>query len=413
MSKLNVTFTNNTAIALLKKFVSLSVFVLLLIIYPSLCFASQCNTKDCTSSVSAVVFQAEDYVNAYDTTPGNTGGAHRSGDVDIQATSDAGGGFNVAWVEAGEWLASDKVNIPAGNYKLRARVASPNNGGSLSVDLNSGSIVLGQLSVPNTEGWQNWTTTEPTTVQIANSGDYSLGIYAKTGGWNINWIELTPDDVTEPPTDGQEIKAMSLNVYGHATMPQHADDYAALIRTRDPDVVGIQEGVNDWQIGPGMPTDYSRADALGDALGDCWEQRHQIFINTCKGNSFVSNRRFDLTDGPNATRTGESAVINKNGFQYAAITVHWDHESGTAKIANAHETAAEVNSHPVMPVVVVGDFNAGCTGGEVNTMIGEAGMRLIGNAGIDCIVTRGFSGSSQTFDASPSDHPSLDATLNP
>ena len=373
------------------------------------------NAQEFSGKDTVVVFQAEDYRNAYDTTPGNTGGAYRHGDVDIQAITDADGGFNVAWVDAGEWLAFDKVHLPVGNYKLRARVASPNDNGLLSVDLNSGSIVLGELRVPNTGGWQTWTTTEPKMVQIAHGGDYNLGIYAKTQGWNVDQIELIADNISEPlpQPGGQEIKAMSLNVFGHETMPQHANDYAGLIKSRDPDIVGIQEGVNDWRIGPVMPTDYSRADALGAALGECWEQRHQIFVNTCKGNRFVNNRRFDLTDGPNATRTGESAVIDKTGFQYAAVNIHWDHESGDARMANARETAAEVNSHSGMPVVVVGDFNTSCTGGEANTMMDEAGMALVGNAGIDCIVTRGLSGSSQIFDGSPSDHDGLDATLNP
>ncbi|MGY8823207.1 MAG: endonuclease/exonuclease/phosphatase family protein [Candidatus Latescibacterota bacterium] len=207
------------------------------------------------------------------------------------------------------------------------------------------------------------------------------------------------------------IKAMSLNIYGWATMPQKAATYAQLIKSRNPDVVGIQEGVDDWKINSKMPTNYRNADALGSALGECWDQNYQIFINTCKGNSYISNRRFDLTDGPNATRTGESAVINNKGMHYAAINVHWDHESGGVRVANAHETATEVNSHPDMPVVVVGDFNANCTGFEVRTMMDEAGLTLIGSAGIDCIIARSFTGISERFSGAPSDHPSLDAEL--
>jgi endonuclease/exonuclease/phosphatase family metal-dependent hydrolase len=217
------------------------------------------------------------------------------------------------------------------------------------------------------------------------------------------------------PSTTAPIKAMSLNIYGWATMPQRAGDYADLIRSRDPDVVGIQEGVQDWKISSSLPTDYKNADALGTALGECWEQRYQIFINTCKDNTFISNRRFDLTDGPNATRTGESAVIAKNGFRYAALTVHWDHESGASRIASAHETAAEVLAYAQQgtPVVVVGDFNAGCTGWEAKILLAEAEMSLIGNAGIDCIFAKGFGGTSQTFDGTPSDHPGIDAILSP
>jgi hypothetical protein len=33
-------------------------------------------------------------------------GKHRSDAVDIETTTDAGGGFNVGWIDAGEWLAT-------------------------------------------------------------------------------------------------------------------------------------------------------------------------------------------------------------------------------------------------------------------------------------------------------------------
>ena len=56
-------------------------------------------------NANAVVFQAESYNAFYDTTPGNTGGAFRNDAVDIEPTTDNGGGFNVGWVVAGEWLA--------------------------------------------------------------------------------------------------------------------------------------------------------------------------------------------------------------------------------------------------------------------------------------------------------------------
>src|SRR6185436_12992129 len=37
----------------------------------------------------------------HDVTAGNSGGAYRRTDVDLEATSDSGGGYNVGWVSAG------------------------------------------------------------------------------------------------------------------------------------------------------------------------------------------------------------------------------------------------------------------------------------------------------------------------
>lgn len=142
-----------------------------------------------TTTAQAVVFQAENYNAAYDTTPANLGGAFRTGEaVDIQATTDTGGGYNVGWIEANEWLAFNGLSIPTtGSYTIRMRVASPS-GATASVDLNSGTIVLGDFAIPATGGWQNWTTVTRT-VNI-NAGNYSLGVFARTAGWNFNWIEI-------------------------------------------------------------------------------------------------------------------------------------------------------------------------------------------------------------------------------
>ena len=67
--------------------------------------------------------QSEDYEGFYDLDPGNRGGAYRSDDVDIEPTTDVGGGFNVGWVQQGEWL-EYAVALSAGRYEVTTRVAS-------------------------------------------------------------------------------------------------------------------------------------------------------------------------------------------------------------------------------------------------------------------------------------------------
>jgi len=109
--------------------------------------------------------------------------------VGVEATLDTGGGQNVGWIETGDWMAYNSITIPAsGNYTIEYRVASPNSGGRLSVDLNGGATVLGEREIPNTGGWQTWTTVSQT--MFINAGTYNLGIFAKTGGWNINWFRI-------------------------------------------------------------------------------------------------------------------------------------------------------------------------------------------------------------------------------
>jgi hypothetical protein len=109
--------------------------------------------------------------------------------VQTDVTSDSSDGQYVGWIDTGDWLSYANINFPtSGSYKVEYRVASLG-GSSLSLDLNAGAIQLGQLAIPATGGWQNWTTISHNISVTA--GTYSLGIYAPAGGWNINWLRIT------------------------------------------------------------------------------------------------------------------------------------------------------------------------------------------------------------------------------
>jgi hypothetical protein len=96
----------------------------------------------------------------------------------------------VGYIETADWLAYNSINIPtSGSYRIEYRVASANGGGSLSLDLNAGAIVLGAVNIPATGGWQTWATVSHNVT--INAGTYNFGIYAQAGGWNINWFRIT------------------------------------------------------------------------------------------------------------------------------------------------------------------------------------------------------------------------------
>lgn len=129
-----------------------------------------------TSGPSSVTIQAENYSNMLG--------------VQTETCTDAGGGQNVGWIDANDWMAYNSINFPTtGSYLVEYRVASLNGGGQLSLDLNAGSIQLGALNVPATGGWQNWTTISHT-VNV-NAGTYNVGVFAQAGGWNLNWLRIT------------------------------------------------------------------------------------------------------------------------------------------------------------------------------------------------------------------------------
>lgn len=107
-----------------------------------------------------------------------------------ETTNDTNGGQNVGAIDTGDWMAYNSIYFPTtGTYKVEYRVSSLSGGGKLSLDLNAGSIVLGNLDIPSTNGWQNWITISHNVTVTA--GTYNLGVFAQTGGWNINWIRIT------------------------------------------------------------------------------------------------------------------------------------------------------------------------------------------------------------------------------
>ena len=108
----------------------------------------------------------------------------------VEACSDAGGGQDMGFIDAGDYLVWNNVNFPtSGSYTIEYRVASGANGGTISSDLNAGSTQFGNTAVPGTGGWQTWTTVSKT-VSV-NAGTYNFGIYAQTGGYNLNWVRIT------------------------------------------------------------------------------------------------------------------------------------------------------------------------------------------------------------------------------
>jgi len=126
-------------------------------------------------STFSVMFQAENYT--------------ESAGVQTEPCSDTGGGLNVGYIDQGDWM-KYPVTLPStGSYTIQYRVASPNSGKALSSDLNAGSIQLGSVGIPNTGGWQNWTTVSQTVTM--NAGTYGFGINAGTGGFNLNWFTIT------------------------------------------------------------------------------------------------------------------------------------------------------------------------------------------------------------------------------
>ena len=142
-----------------------------------------------------VRIEAEDYQDDYytsdstfyDTDYENIGGGYRNRPVDIEPTSDISGGFNVGWIEAGEWL-TYSVDIPYdGNYQVVGRVASDfDTSHSLEVSIDGQATTL---SFGDTGGWQTWEDAVGDSVYLT-AGTYDLRLDMGSSNFNVNYIDL-------------------------------------------------------------------------------------------------------------------------------------------------------------------------------------------------------------------------------
>ncbi|MET0262518.1 MAG: RICIN domain-containing protein [Rariglobus sp.] len=145
---------------------------------------------------TTVRIQAEDFDNggqgvAYnDITTTNSGGIYRTTEgVDIQATGDSGGGYNIGWVSTGEWLEYTTIIRDAGLYTISLRVASPQASNSVRVAFG-GIDVTGAWTFGGTGANQTWTTITKTVSLVP--GQQRLRLTALTSAFNLNWIEIAP-----------------------------------------------------------------------------------------------------------------------------------------------------------------------------------------------------------------------------
>jgi beta-glucanase (GH16 family) len=161
-----------------------------------------------TTNIPGTV-ECENYMNGganisyYDTTSGNSGSQYRNDDVDVETCSDAGGGYDVGWTAAGEWLNYSINAAYTGLYNINLRVASLGAGGTFHIEID-GANVTGTMTVPDTAGWQTWQSVGVTGINI-KSGIHIMKLVmdanGATGGvGNFNSIQVSGNTATNTPT---------------------------------------------------------------------------------------------------------------------------------------------------------------------------------------------------------------------
>jgi len=152
--------------------------------------------------------QAENYDTggqgvAYNVTAVNgSGNSYRSDGVDLEATTDTGGGYDLGWTGAGQWFKYTVNVATAGSYTVSLRLAAPTAvADALHIANSSGTNLSGNIAAPATGGYQAWTTV--TTSVTLPAGQQTLTVDQDAAGWNINYLTFASSGGgTPPPTGG-------------------------------------------------------------------------------------------------------------------------------------------------------------------------------------------------------------------
>ncbi|MBN1411372.1 MAG: carbohydrate-binding protein [Spirochaetales bacterium] len=130
--------------------------------------------------------EAEEYDGYYDKTTGNAGGAYRTDDVDLEACSL--GGYNVGWIDTGEWLSYNVVVMSSGTYTYIMNVArQPSGSSSCHMEID-GVNATGTIAIPSTGGWQTWTNIAGSIPLSA--GSHVIKVVMDGSLFNINYMEF-------------------------------------------------------------------------------------------------------------------------------------------------------------------------------------------------------------------------------
>ncbi|WP_432992543.1 galactose-binding domain-containing protein [Dactylosporangium sp. CA-233914] len=150
--------------------------------------------------------QAENYDTggpglAYNVTSVNgSANGYRADGVDLESTSDTGGGYNLGWTSGGQWFKYTVDVATAGQYTLSLRVAAPSAvTGALHLAGASGANLTGAVNIPATGDWQAWSTATATLTLPAGQQVFTLA--QDTGGWNLNSLQFTAGGANPTPTN--------------------------------------------------------------------------------------------------------------------------------------------------------------------------------------------------------------------
>lgn len=125
----------------------------------------------------------------------NSGWNYRNDGVDIERCQDntRTNGFNVGWLNAGEWMQYEVNVAKTAVYRVELRMATPSFSGSFHLSID-GSDLSGRKFVPSSGGYQTWNTVTLDEV-VLTPGNHKLRFYSEGSDYNfssMSFVEVGP-----------------------------------------------------------------------------------------------------------------------------------------------------------------------------------------------------------------------------
>jgi hypothetical protein len=221
--------------------------------------------------------EAENYVAFSDTTPGNSGGACRSDDVDVRVQA---GSCTVGWWGEGEWLEFDVAVPTTGRYVVSLRAATGVDGNTVELAAEGQAI---SLTLPNTGNASRFTTIEGNSLRL-NQGTQRLRLSGHGHSFDIDYLILhLVEDSQAPPVEAPPGDAGPL-----LPLPEHPANRGHFFQIACP---SGQRLPDDPIVFPGRPG---------------MSHEHQFFANTSANahSTYESMLRGATTCSDSADRAG-------------------------------------------------------------------------------------------------------------
>ena len=121
--------------------------------------------------------------------PWNNGWLYRNDGVDIEkCEDDTTNGYNVGWIESGEYLKFTVDVEIGGTFNLILRYAANSSTGQIRIAVDN-QFASGVTSLPMTGGWQIWNSITIEDIELT-TGPHEVITKFLNGGFNLNYFEF-------------------------------------------------------------------------------------------------------------------------------------------------------------------------------------------------------------------------------